>query len=128
MRCVFLMVVVPMLPHSEFGRNDLREYALHFIIWVENLKIPRIQPIEIFLKKSLRQSMFDIPLQEALDKYNIQLPVFSKIGGLLASEISIDEASLHAAILAINKALDTNDFTDLEEKIQNPDAHLGISS
>ena len=76
----------------------------------------------------VRQSMFDIPLQEALDKYNIQLPVFSKIGGLLASEISIDEASLHAAILAINKALDTNDFTDLEEKIQNPDAHLGISS
>ena len=46
----------------------------------------------------------------------------------MASEISIDEASLPAAILAINKALDTNDFTDLEEKIQNPDAHLGISS
>ena len=28
--CVFLMVVVPMLPHAEFGRSDHREYALRF--------------------------------------------------------------------------------------------------
>ena len=27
---VFLMVVVPMLPHAGFGRNDHRKYALHF--------------------------------------------------------------------------------------------------
>ena len=29
--CVFLMVVVPMLPQVEFGRNDHREYALQFL-------------------------------------------------------------------------------------------------
>ena len=29
--CVFPMVAVPILPHAEFGRNDHREYALHFI-------------------------------------------------------------------------------------------------
>ena len=63
-------------------------------------------------------------MEEALTKYNIQLPVFSKIGGLLASEISIDEAALHAAILAINKAIQNNDLVDLEEKMKNADAHL----
>ena len=63
-------------------------------------------------------------MEEALTKYNIQLPVFSKIGGLLASEISIDEAALHAAILAINKAIQNNDLVDLEEKMKNTDAHL----
>ena len=29
--CVFLMVVVSMLPHAEIGRNDHREGAPHFI-------------------------------------------------------------------------------------------------
>ena len=29
--CVFLMVVVPMLPHAGFGRNNNREYALKFL-------------------------------------------------------------------------------------------------
>ena len=33
--CVFLMVVVPMLPHAKFGRNDRGEYALHFIAYQE---------------------------------------------------------------------------------------------
>ena len=28
--CVFLMVAVPMLPQTEFGRSNHREYALHF--------------------------------------------------------------------------------------------------
>ena len=26
------MIIVPILPHAEFGRDDHREYALHFII------------------------------------------------------------------------------------------------
>jgi Ras GTPase-activating-like protein IQGAP2/3 len=82
---------------------------------------PQIHDLEGQLKFTAEEIT---AMQEALDKYNIQLPVFSKIGGLLASEISIDEASLHAAILAINQALDNPDATDLEEKIQNPDAHL----
>uniref|UniRef100_A0A671KWH8 Ras GTPase-activating-like protein IQGAP1 n=2 Tax=Sinocyclocheilus anshuiensis TaxID=1608454 RepID=A0A671KWH8_9TELE len=32
-----------------------------------------------------------------LEKYNIQMPAFSKIGGILANELSVDEAALHAA-------------------------------
>ena len=31
MECVFLMVVVSILPHVEFGANDHQEYALHFM-------------------------------------------------------------------------------------------------
>ena len=58
-------------------------------------------------------------MDEALKTYNIQLPVFSKIGGLLASEISIDEAALHAAILAINKAIEQRDCEDLLQKMNN---------
>ena len=29
------MVVVFILPHAEFGRNDHREDALHFIVYIE---------------------------------------------------------------------------------------------
>lgn len=28
-----------------------------------------------------------------LDKYGIQMPAFSKIGGILANELSVDEAA-----------------------------------
>lgn len=28
-----------------------------------------------------------------LEKYNIQMPAFSKIGGILANELSVDEAA-----------------------------------
>ena len=31
------MVAVPMLPHAEFGRNDHREYALKFMIKLQNI-------------------------------------------------------------------------------------------
>ena len=45
-------------------------------------------------------------MQVALDGYGIKLPSFAKIGGILAAEISEDEALDHAAILKINQALD----------------------
>jgi len=59
-----------------------------------------------------------------LDKYGLQLPVFSKIGGILASEISIDEAVLHAAILLINQAIDDKDTEKLKEALKNPGKHI----
>ena len=59
-------------------------------------------------------------MQEALDRYNLQLPVFSKIGGILASEISIDEAALHAAIIAVNQALEKDSLEELLKSLQNP--------
>ena len=42
----------------------------------------------------------------ALDKYGINMPAFGKIGGILASELSDNDAALHAAIVAINEAID----------------------
>lgn len=32
-------------------------------------------------------------MQRELDKYGLQLPAFSKIGGILADELSVDEAA-----------------------------------
>lgn len=38
-----------------------------------------------------------------LEKYNIQMPAFSKIGGILANELSVDEAACeHLLILRSN--------------------------
>ena len=34
MGCAFLMFADPMLPYAEFGRNDHRDYALHFIVFL----------------------------------------------------------------------------------------------
>ena len=45
-------------------------------------------------------------MQKELAKYGLELPAFSKIGGILASEMPVDEAALHAAIIAINEAID----------------------
>lgn len=32
-------------------------------------------------------------MRSELDKYGIQMPAFSKIGGILANELSVDEAA-----------------------------------
>lgn len=41
-----------------------------------------------------------------LKKYNIVMPAFQKIGGLLAGDVAEDAAVLHAAVIAINEAID----------------------
>lgn len=42
-----------------------------------------------------------------LEKYNIQMPAFSKIGGILANELSVDEAAcefyLHILLIFHNQ-------------------------
>lgn len=45
-------------------------------------------------------------MRAELEKYGIQMPAFGKIGGILANEMPVDEAALHAAVIAINEALD----------------------
>ena len=47
-------------------------------------------------------------MRAELDKYGIQMPAFGKIGGILANEMPVDEAALHAAVIAINEAIDKN--------------------
>lgn len=48
-------------------------------------------------------------MRAELEKYGIQMPHFGKIGGILAEEMPVDEAALHAAIIAVNEALDKGD-------------------
>lgn len=36
-------------------------------------------------------------MRSELDKYGIQMPTFSKIGGILANELSVDEAACEAS-------------------------------
>ncbi|NXF23037.1 IQGA1 protein, partial [Rhodinocichla rosea] len=59
-----------------------------------------------------------------LDKYGIQMPAFSKIGGILANELSVDEAALHAAVIAINEAIDHQVPADTLTAMKNPNAML----
>ncbi len=59
-----------------------------------------------------------------LQKYGLNLPAFSKIGGILANEMRIDEAALHAAMLAINDAVEKKDLEVLLNDLKLHDAHL----
>ncbi|XP_058972434.2 ras GTPase-activating-like protein IQGAP1 [Pocillopora verrucosa] len=63
-------------------------------------------------------------MRKELEKYGIQMPAFSKIGGILESEMPVDEAALHAAVIAINDAIDHKDANGTLEALHNPSAHL----
>ncbi|XP_076842837.1 ras GTPase-activating-like protein IQGAP3 [Brachyhypopomus gauderio] len=59
-----------------------------------------------------------------LDKYGIQMPAFSKIGGILANELSVDEAAVHAAVIAINEAVERGCVEETARALGNPNAML----
>ncbi|OWF47735.1 ras GTPase-activating-like protein IQGAP1 isoform X2 [Mizuhopecten yessoensis] len=59
-----------------------------------------------------------------LEKYGIQMPAFSKIGGILANELTVDDAALHAAIIAINEAVDHEKPEETLAALENPSAML----
>uniref|UniRef100_A0AAQ5XTH9 IQ motif containing GTPase activating protein 1 n=1 Tax=Amphiprion ocellaris TaxID=80972 RepID=A0AAQ5XTH9_AMPOC len=63
-------------------------------------------------------------MKSELEKYGIQMPAFSKIGGILANELSVDEAALHAAVIAINEAIDHGIPEGTLAAMQNPNAML----
>ncbi|NWI22317.1 IQGA3 protein, partial [Sula dactylatra] len=63
-------------------------------------------------------------MKQELEKYGLQLPAFSKIGGILANELSVDEAAVHAAVLAINEAVDRGVAAQTMVALCNPSAML----
>nr|XP_021387866.1 ras GTPase-activating-like protein IQGAP3 [Lonchura striata domestica] len=63
-------------------------------------------------------------MKRELEKYGLQLPAFSKIGGILANELSVDEAAVHAAVLAINEAVGRGVVAQTMEALHNPHARL----
>ncbi|XP_066512297.1 ras GTPase-activating-like protein IQGAP2 [Hoplias malabaricus] len=67
-------------------------------------------------------------MRKELEKYGIQMPAFSKIGGILANELSVDEAALHAAVIAINEAVDKGQAEGTLAALQNPNALLRNTS
>ncbi|CAG5922527.1 unnamed protein product [Menidia menidia] len=60
-------------------------------------------------------------MRSELDKYGIQMPTFSKIGGILANELSVDEA---ASVIAINEAVDRGQASVTFGALNNPNAML----
>ncbi|XP_012880687.1 PREDICTED: ras GTPase-activating-like protein IQGAP2 [Dipodomys ordii] len=63
-------------------------------------------------------------MRKELEKYGIQMPSFSKIGGILANELSVDEAALHAAVIAINEAIEKGVAEQTIVTLRNPNAVL----
>ncbi|KAM7320989.1 hypothetical protein ACRRTK_020242 [Alexandromys fortis] len=63
-------------------------------------------------------------MRKELEKYGIQMPAFSKIGGILANELSVDEAALHAAVIAINEAIEKGVADQTIITLRNPNAVL----
>ncbi|XP_074650823.1 ras GTPase-activating-like protein IQGAP1 isoform X2 [Tubulanus polymorphus] len=63
-------------------------------------------------------------MRKELEKYGIQMPAFSKIGGILTNEMPVDEVALHAAVIAINEAIDHQVATETVKSMQNSEAHL----
>ncbi|XP_043558639.1 ras GTPase-activating-like protein IQGAP2 [Chiloscyllium plagiosum] len=63
-------------------------------------------------------------MRKELEKYGIQMPAFSKIGGILANELSVDEAALHAAVIAINEAISRGNSEETIKALMNPNAVL----
>ncbi|XP_042693080.1 ras GTPase-activating-like protein IQGAP3, partial [Centrocercus urophasianus] len=59
-----------------------------------------------------------------LEKLGLQLPAFGRIGGILADELSLDEAAVHAAVLAINVAVQRGDAAQTMEALLHPGAML----
>ena len=52
------------------------------------------------------------------------MPHFGKIGGILANEMSDNDAALHAAIVAINDAIEKGVAKDTVAALKDPSAQL----
>uniref|UniRef100_A0A4W6GA06 IQ motif containing GTPase activating protein 2 n=1 Tax=Lates calcarifer TaxID=8187 RepID=A0A4W6GA06_LATCA len=95
---------------------------------MESVGLPKIfypETTDVYDRKNMPKVVycihFFLPL---LEKYGIQMPAFSKIGGILANELSVDEAALHAAVIAINEAVDRGQASVTMGALNNPNAML----
>ncbi|XP_062367708.1 ras GTPase-activating-like protein IQGAP3 isoform X2 [Cinclus cinclus] len=95
-------------------------HALSFYLFKRGLA-PAIQ--DLYGKVKFTEEEIN-NMKRELKKYGLQLPAFSKIGGILANELSVDEAAVHAAVLAINEAVDRGVVAQTMETLHNPHAML----
>uniref|UniRef100_A0A1B6HW78 Ras-GAP domain-containing protein n=1 Tax=Homalodisca liturata TaxID=320908 RepID=A0A1B6HW78_9HEMI len=86
-------------------------------------KTPQIQ--DLYGKVTFTDEEITVMSSE-LQKYGVQLPAFQKIGGLLATDLPGDTAALHAAVIAVNHALDSEDQEALLKSLQNRNVRLNF--
>ncbi|XP_043498772.1 ras GTPase-activating-like protein IQGAP1 isoform X1 [Polistes fuscatus] len=84
-------------------------------------KAPKIQ--DLYGKINFTDEEIDAVSKE-LRKYGIQMPSFQKIGGLLTNSIAVDVAALHAAVIAINKAVTEQNQVLMISALQDKAAQL----
>ncbi|XP_058789628.1 ras GTPase-activating-like protein IQGAP1 isoform X2 [Phymastichus coffea] len=84
-------------------------------------KAPQIQ--DLYGKVNFTDEEIDAVSKE-LKKMGIQMPAFQKIGGLLTNSMSGDTAALHAAVIAINQSLTSQDQNSLSNQLQNSAVRL----
>uniref|UniRef100_A0A4W4G6A0 IQ motif containing GTPase activating protein 3 n=1 Tax=Electrophorus electricus TaxID=8005 RepID=A0A4W4G6A0_ELEEL len=114
-------------------RNALVEIGLPNIFYPETTDIydKKNMPRTVYCIHALSLCRCPPPPEEEinnmkmeLDKYGIQMPAFSKIGGILANELSVDEAAVHAAVIAINEAVERGCVEETARALRNPNAML----
>lgn len=54
-----------------------------------------------------------------LEKYGIQMFVFSKIGGILVNELLVDEVVLYVVVIVINEVIDCRILVDIFVVLKN---------
>ncbi|XP_072917421.1 LOW QUALITY PROTEIN: ras GTPase-activating-like protein IQGAP1 [Hemitrygon akajei] len=98
-------------------------YCIHaFSLYLFKLGLaPQIQ--DLYGKVNFTEEEIN-NMKTELDKYGIQMPSFSKIGGILANELSVDEAAVHAAVIAINEAIKRGLADQTMLALRNPNAML----
>ncbi|KAG0713538.1 Ras GTPase-activating-like protein IQGAP1 [Chionoecetes opilio] len=82
---------------------------------------PQIQ--NLYGKVNFSEEVMAAMMKE-LGKYGCPLPQFGKIGGILASELPVDEAALHAVVIAVNEAVEKGECSELQVTLSNPVCHL----
>ncbi|KAM9328922.1 LOW QUALITY PROTEIN: ras GTPase-activating-like protein IQGAP2 [Gastrophryne carolinensis] len=63
-------------------------------------------------------------MRKELEKYGIQMPSFNKIGGILQMSFPWMKQPVHAAVIAINEALDKGEASQTMVALRNPNALL----
>uniref|UniRef100_A0A1B6DIS6 Ras-GAP domain-containing protein n=1 Tax=Clastoptera arizonana TaxID=38151 RepID=A0A1B6DIS6_9HEMI len=84
-------------------------------------KAPQIQ--DLYGKVTFSDTEINA-VSEELKKYGLELPAFQKIGGVLTGNIEGDTAALHAAIMAVNEAINTDDSEELWKSLTNKSTKL----
>ncbi|XP_050481598.1 ras GTPase-activating-like protein IQGAP1 isoform X1 [Bombus huntii] len=79
-------------------------------------KAPQIQ--DLYGKVNFTEEEINAVSKE-LKKYGIQMPSFQKIGGLLANNMEIDAATLHAAVIAVNQSITEKNNEKILTALQN---------